>query len=487
MSQATRTVRVVATQTWPLHDSATTRQIEHHAQAALPPHALMQRAGWAVAQWALAIAPHSQRIWIACGPGNNGGDGMEAALHLHAWGKQVHLTWHGHPERSPEDSRQAHARLLNAGLTIQAAPPTEWDLAIDALLGLGCARQPDPAIAHELARMHAHTAPVLQVDLPSGLVADTGMWQREAMPLNAPRHTLALLTLKPGMFTAEGRDACGDVWFNALGVNPPPEPTAWLQKAQPTAMARPHHSHKGSYGEVRVVGGDTCMTGAALLAGHAALRGGAGRVHVSLLDAQAGELAAASHPTLMFDHHRPLALGRAVAVCGCGGGEAVRHVMAAILSEAASMVIDADGLNALRDPMLMQLLIQRHARGRQTVLTPHPLEAARLLACDVAEVQAHRLAAAQKLADQTRAVVVLKGSGTVVAATGKIPTINASGNARLASAGTGDVLAGLTGAYLAQGANAWEAACFACAHHGWVADQWPAGESFDAWRMTERL
>lgn len=487
MSQATRTARVVATQAWPLHHSAATRQIEQNAQAALPPHTLMQRAGLAVAQWGLAIGPHSQRIWIACGPGNNGGDGMEAALHLHAWGKQVHLTWHGTPDRSPEDSRQAHARALNAGLTIQPSPPTEWDLAIDALLGLGCSRQPDPAIAHELGMMHAHTAPVLQVDLPSGLVADTGVWHREAMSLNAPRHTLALLTLKPGMFTAEGRDACGEVWFNALGVDAVPQASAWLQKAQPTAWARPHHSHKGSYGEVWVLGGDTGMTGAALLAGHAALSGGAGRVRVSLLDAHAGELAAASHPSLMFDHHRRSPVAGAVTVCGCGGGDAVRHVLPTILSQAASMVIDADGLNALRDPMLMQLLIQRHARGRQTVLTPHPLEAARLLACDVAEVQADRLVAAQTLADQTHAVVVLKGSGTVVTATGEIPTINASGNARLASAGTGDVLAGLTGAYLAQGASAWQAACFACAHHGWVADQWPAHASFDAWRMTERL
>lgn len=487
MTHTSGTFRVTPAQAWPLYGSAATRRIEQAAQCAWPTHTLMQRAGRAVAELALAIAPHSQRIWIACGPGNNGGDGMEAALHLKAWGKQVHLTWHGQTDRMPADSRLSLARLADSGLTVETAPPDHWDLAIDALFGLGCSRAPADKMAHELRLMHAQPQPVLQVDLPSGLSADTGTWLRPVMTLQAPRHTLSLLSLKPGLFTAEGRDACGEIWFNALGVEPALDPDAWLQKVEPRVFNRPHASHKGSYGEVSIIGGTAGMVGAALLAGHAALRGRAGRVHVGLLDAEAGALASLSHPTLMMSDPHDLPPKRAVVVCGCGGGDEIRHVMPPLLSRTTSLVIDADGLNALRDPMLMQLLKQRYKRGHQTVLTPHPLEAARLLECEVAEVQANRLAIAQALAHQTQSVVVLKGSGTVIAAPSETPVINPSGNARLASGGTGDVLAGLTGAYWAQGTSAFHAACAASAHHGWVADQWPTQLAFDAWRMTERL
>lgn len=480
------TTRIDSDRAWPLHLASSSQQIEQHALSQLPPHTLMQRAGRALAELALALAPHSQRIWIACGPGNNGGDGMEAAIHLHAWGKAVHLTWQGQQASMPSDARNAHARASAAGLTFQKDPPDQWDLAIDALLGLGCTRAPEGQMAHELARMHSHTAPVLQVDLASGLSADSGVWHRANHPLTAPRHTLSLLTLKPGLFTADGRDAAGEVWFNALGVTASQPADAWLQSSRPMAIPRLHNSHKGRYGDVIVAGGSPGTTGAALLAAQAALQGGAGRVFLALLDAAAGPALMTAQPALMLRDWEHLDTRQATVVCGCGGGDAVRHVMPRALSEAESLVLDADGLNALQDPSLMQLLVQRHRRQRRTVLTPHPLEAARLLGCDAQTVQSDRLLAAQQLANLTQAVVVLKGSGTVIASPNTPAVINPTGCAKLATAGSGDVLAGLVGAYLAQGLPAPEAACAATARHGLAADRWRTA-SFDAWQLAQQI
>ena len=485
------TLRIDADRDWPLFDTLTTRNIESQAQAQLPAHTLMQRAGLAVAQLALAIAPHSQRVWIACGAGNNGGDGLEAAIHLHQWGKEVHLTWLGESSKVPTDSRLAFERFTAAGLVCHEAPPESWDLAIDALLGIGGSRAPEGRMADWLTAMHRHCAPLLQVDLASGLSADTGVWLGAPTERQAPLHTLSLLTLKPGLFTADGRDASGQVWWNPLGVTTESTPSALLQKAQATWPKRLQNSHKGHFGDVVVVGGAPSMTGAALLAGHAALRAGAGRVWVGLLDEASRPSAAAAHPTLMLREAAQILaqmdLRQANVVCGCGGGDAVRQVMPRLLSESESLVIDADGLRALQDPALMTLLQRRAARSRRTVLTPHPLEAALLLGCTAAHVQQDRLHAAQTLATQTQSVVLLKGSGTVVAQTGQWPVINATGSPRLASAGSGDVLAGLIGALMAQGLSAHAAACAGAAHHGSVADHWPDGRAFDAMQLTQRL
>jgi hydroxyethylthiazole kinase-like uncharacterized protein yjeF len=512
------TVKVTHERAWPLHATASSRRIEQRAQSALASHALMQRAGLAVAQLALAIAPHGQRIWIACGPGNNGGDGLEAAAHLHRWGKTVHVTWLGDLDTCPHDTRAAHQRLMNAGVTIASEPPTHWDLSIDALLGLGCTRAPEGTLADWLTAMLGSPAPCLHVDVPSGLSADTGLWLPPRMATRQERHTLSLLTLKPGLFTADGRDVSGQVWFNDLGVTPGAGPDAWLQSETPAQAPRRHNSHKGTFGDVVVIGGDSGMRGAALLAGHAALRSGAGRVMVSLmvalLDDSSKDSAialastaaalAAQHPTLMLRDAHTIDLRDLTVVCGCGGGDAVRAVLPRVLSTARQLVLDADGLNALHDASLRTLLLQRRARGWPTVLTPHPLEAARLLQTTAATVQHDRLAAARALANQTQAVVVLKGSGTVIARPDErdiggvvhddrpvdsqaVPVINPTGNARLASAGTGDVLAGCIGALMAQGLSAFDAACAAVARHGRVADAWPAGQAFDALAMTERL
>ncbi|ART48855.1 NAD(P)H-hydrate dehydratase [Acidovorax carolinensis] len=493
----------------PLFNTAATRRMEQQAASALPPHTLMQRAGLSVARLAQALAPHARTVWIACGPGNNGGDGLEAAMHLQREGRRVVVTWLGTPEHAPADARQSWQRALAAGVTwADEAPPdmTAADLCIDALLGIGIAstapaRAPDHRLLAALAALQHSPASVLAVDLPSGLDADTGQFapgfalpapHASRRPL-APRHTLSLLTLKPGLFTAAGRDAAGSVWLDDLGVTSQPEPpSTWL--AGPALPApRSHASHKGTYGDVAVVGGEGLvarglgMTGAALLAASAALHAGAGRVLVALLDD--GEMAIdMTQPELMFRRFDALALEQLTVVCGCGGGEAVRTVLPAVLARAARLVLDADALNAVAsDAALRATVASRAGRGLPTVLTPHPLEAARLLGMSAADVQAHRLHAAQQLAEQFHCVAVLKGSGTVTATPGLPPTINPTGNARLATAGTGDVLAGMVGAHLAAGTPAQRAASEAVYQHGLAADRWPAARPLTASALARHI
>jgi len=443
-----------------LHDVQASRTIEAAALAQHAPHALMQRAGTAVARLALAVAPHAQRIWIACGPGNNGGDGLVAARHLQRAGLDVQATLFGDAQRLPDDARQALADALRDGVAVSAElPGTRCDLVIDALLGLGASRAPQGALADAIAAIDAMQTRVLAVDLPSGLHADTG--QRLGAAAVTATHTLSLLTLKPGLFTGVGRDHAGQVWLDALGVQVAADnATARLAGADAMQVLAPraHASHKGSHGDLVVVGGAAGMTGAALLAARAALASGAGRVFVSLLDAH-GLPCDPQHPELMFRpqwwRSEPATLARCTVVCGCGGGAAVREALPALLSRCPRLLLDADALNALAaDEGLRRQLRERAARGQATLLTPHPLEAARLLGSDVAGVQADRLHAASTLAQREGCVVLLKGSGSVIAAPGELPVINPSGNGLLAGGGTGDVLAGWAGGFWAQLASA---------------------------------
>ena len=497
-----------------LFGTAATQRIEQTCAGALPPHTLMQRAGLAVARLARALAPHARTVWIACGPGNNGGDGLEAALHLQRQGLQVVVSWLGSPERAPVDARLSWQRACAAGVYWSDHAPagmTAADLCIDALLGLGLlfgqnrpAPDPGSPLLTLLQQLRSNPAPVLAVDLPTGLQAATGQYLPGFAPgacadlphayMHKASHTLSLLTLKPGLFTGAGRDAVGSVWFDNLGCSPGNEaPTAWLADPAP-AVIRPHSSHKGSYGDVAVIGGEGLqargmgMAGAALLAARAALHSGAGRVLVALLDHGALELDA-QQPELMLRRFDALALEQLSVVCGCGGGQAVYPLLEPVLERAAQLVLDADALNAIAgNAPLQQALQARSQRGQTTVLTPHPLEAARLLGhTDASAVQADRLCGADALAKRFGCVVVLKGSGSVVAAPGQVPSINPTGNALLATAGTGDVLAGMVGAHLAAGASAEQAACAAVFAHGRAADLWRETRPLTASALVQRL
>lgn len=475
--------RVTPDRPWPLFDVAATRRAEQQAAAALAPGTLIQRAGLAVARLALAVAPHARTVWIACGPGNNGGDGMEAAIHLRSWGKDVHVTWLGAPKTAPADALGAWERARDAGVAFMTQPPASWDLGIDALLGIGANRAPDDAMRSLVACLNQGPGTVLAVDVPTGLPADTGAGEA----VHA-RWTLSLLTLKPGLFTSHGRDACGEVWWDTLGIAADTaDACAWL--AGPAReVRRMHASHKGSYGDVAVVGGAPGMGGAALLAASAALHGGAGRVFVGLLD-DAAPTVDAGRPELMLRSVDSLDLAAMAVACGCGGGDAVRAVLPRVLATAKFLVLDADALNAIAADSQLRTLLQARA-GRKpgsTVITPHPLEAARLLGTTAAQVQADRLAATGQLAGELRCTVLLKGSGSVVADPQGIPAIIPTGNALLATAGTGDVLAGMVAAGLAAGAGPRDAACAAAFRHGEMADRWPADRPLTAAALARGL
>ncbi|MBG6074495.1 NAD(P)H-hydrate dehydratase [Polaromonas sp. CG_9.11] len=492
----------------PLYDVAGTRLIEQQMAEELAPHTLMQRAGFSVARLALALAPHARCIWIACGPGNNGGDGFEAALHLHQWGKSVVLTWTGLPSGKTElplDAQASRQRALTAGVVVASKPPPDFDLCIDALLGIGAVLDParlGSALMQEwLDVMECSPALRLSVDVPTGLNADTGAPSfktttkyiaNNAYAACANRlFTLSLLTLKPGLFTASGRDCAGEVWFDHLGASLAhpadqaftTEPCVWLLGADRTCQTSraqaAHASHKGSFGDVAVIGGEssvsTHMTGAALLAASAALHAGAGRVFVALLGNAPGLHVDTEQPEFMFRSPDALDMANQVIVCGCGGGQSVASILPKVLSTAKRLVLDADALNVIAaDPQLQIQLKARHGRGYSTVLTPHPLEAARLISSSAAAVQANRLNTAVQLAERFSCVVVLKGSGTIVTGPAQLAWINPTGNALLSTAGTGDVLAGLMGAYLARGQSSLEAAHNAVFEHGRRADTWAA-------------
>lgn len=474
-----------------LFNVAATRRIEQIAASTLPPHTLMQRAGLAVARLAMALSPHAKCIWVACGPGNNGGDGFEAATHLHKWGKRVVVTWTGAGKNGlPPDAEAARACALAAGVLVADEPPQDFDFCIDALFGIGADFDPEregsARILQWLQVMRNSTTSCLAVDTPTGLNADTG--QSIATKLVAgcaqihwakAQFTLSLLTLKPGLFTFEGRDNAGEVWFDDLGVDVPSTelPSALLLGANSLpAPKRLHIAHKGSFGDVAIVGGESTasshMAGAALLAASAALNAGAGRVFVALLG-DSHLTVDTSQPELMFRSPDALDMRSQVVVCGCGGGQMVKAVLPKVLSMASRLVLDADALNAIADDTSLQTLLKaRAARGQTTMLTPHPQEAARLLQTTTTQIQSDRLKAAAQLAELYQAVVVLKGSGSVIAAPGQTSRINSSGNALLATAGTGDVLAGMLGAALANGLSAFDAACSAVFVHGRVADDW---------------
>ncbi len=525
---------------YPLHEAAATRAIEHALAERLAPHVLMQRAGRAVARLAMALAPHARQIWIACGPGNNGGDGLEAAAFLCSRGIEVSVTLFGpaHSVRSADALAALESARMASVRFVMAAPAdlAPHDLCIDAVLGIGQrkrggsdgARPPADWLITAMRALAGSAAPVLAVDVPTGLDADTGVSDKQliaacASPeiVSATFHcefTLSLLTLKPGLFTAQGRDVAGTVWFDDLRASEDPplpasphersrrgatstsgedqtSPVAYLNPAAPR-RSRPAASHKGMFGDVAVVGGEGIgrrgmgMSGAAVMAATAAASSGAGRVLLALLDNDIAGNAVAPPPEIMLRHFDVLDLSQMTVVCGCGGGEAVERVLPLVLEQASALVLDADALNAIaRSPDLQQLLTARHQRGSATILTPHPLEAARLLGHkDAHQVQADRLSAVNALVERYAAVVVLKGSGSMIGAPGCLPFINPTGNGRLATAGTGDVLAGMTGAALAaQPDNPFAAAASAVYRHGACADRWPADEPLTAGEFARRV
>lgn len=428
---------------------------------------LMERAGRAAAMTALAmLAPDGVPLVVA-GPGNNGGDAFVVARLLREAGRNPVVVFAGSADSLPADAHRALVAWQAAGGVIaDTISPQTFALVVDGLFGIGMTRPLAGRHAELVAQINALRCPVLALDVPSGLDADTGRVMGVAV--RATR-TATFIALKPGLLTADGPDHCGDVELHALGLVFDDEDGKLVTREQFRAQLTPRarNSHKGSFGSAGILGGAPGMAGAALLAGGAALKLGAGRVYVGLLERLAVDIA---QPELMLRAaDEVFALSTALAV-GPGLGQSPRaaSLLRRAIETPLPLAVDADGLNLVAaHPVLQKRLA---ARAAATVLTPHPAEAARLLGSTADAIQADRVAAALELARRFHASVVLKGCGSVVADAAGGWQINATGNAGLAAAGSGDVLTGLVVALLAQGWPA-HAALTAGVHvHGAAAD-----------------
>ena len=480
-----------ASTTHALYAIAELRAIEQAAMQELPQGLLMQRAGQAAAAAALKLlheqedggAGHS-RVLVLAGPGDNGGDALEAAVHLAGSGIEV-LVWLApearatSPERELAQSRARNsaARFIDADTSMAAAAvgAAPWDLVIDGLFGIGASRPLDGECREVAQLVNQLDCPVLALDVPSGLHADTGAIDGVAIRAT---HTLTFIGDKPGLHTANGRDHAGEVEVASLAINPALLPPARAQLSGLPLFARQlqprrQNTHKGSYGSVAIIGGAPGMAGAPILSARTALHAGAGRVVVAFpeappaFDSGQPELMCRRAQDVDFSGFHFAAL---VAGPGLGDKSHTVELLQRAFESDSPLLLDADALNLMAaEPELQSALATRTGVGA-TILTPHPLEAARLLDMTVAEVQADRLGAARQLAAQLGVIVVLKGSGTVIAAPDGQVVINNTGGPALATAGTGDVLAGLCGSLLAQGWPEWEAAIGAVWLHGAAAD-----------------
>jgi len=468
----------------PLFTVAEIRAIEHAAAQRLPAGSLMQRAGQAGANEALDLLPFTierSRVLVLAGPGNNGGDALETAAHLAHAGAQVTIL-HFMPAAPAAPEREAAlqraqasaARFADPGLDIGG---TDWTLVVDGLFGIGLARALTGEMAALVAAVNSLRCPVLALDVPSGLDADTGAIVGAAPGVQAvavrATHTITFIGDKPGLHTCEGRDHAGVVLVSNLdlGADMLPVPAARLNDAVlfgHCARRRRHSSHKGSHGSVAIVGGARGMAGAVVLAARTALVTGAGRVYACFV----GEPPSfdPAHPELMCRSAQDFDFTSAALVVGPGMGThaASAEVLASALHAESPVVLDADALNLVAGNQRLEALIAQ--RKAPTIITPHPLEAARLLGSSAAAIQRDRLASARALASRLAATVILKGSGTVIAGSDGQVVINTTGNPALATAGTGDVLAGLCGSLLAQGWPEWEAALAGVWLHGMAAD-----------------
>ena len=377
-----------------------------------------------------------------------------------------------HAIRNPASTPQGERGQIVVTRAIPSRVDADW--IVDGLFGIGLKRPLDGVYSDAvkaIATARASGAQVLALDVPSGVDADTGATLDDAV-VHAD-FTLTFIANKPGLVTGPALDYVGELHLATLGVQVPPQlntahllSSRYLAAVQRTTQA---NAHKGSHGTCVIIGGATGMLGATLLASSAAMRAGAGKVKVGWL--------AEPHP--LVDPLMPeVMMGNAAAwvnvdcdavVIGCGlgvSGAAVRTLKSALRRDLPT-VIDADALNLIAQSAELATLVQR--RKAPTIFTPHPAEAARLLGCSTADVQRDRFRAAHDLATGYRCIAVVKGAGTVVS-DGTTTTVNGTGNPLLATAGTGDVLAGMLGALLAQGFDAATAARLGVCMHGAAAD-----------------
>jgi ADP-dependent NAD(P)H-hydrate dehydratase / NAD(P)H-hydrate epimerase len=460
----------------PVYLSADIRAIEAAVATAASPMLLMERAGLAAAELARDVSGGTGKpVLVLAGPGNNGGDAFVLARHLKQWYFKVTVVYAGDEKKQSAAAANALRAWRAAGGAISEALPAthDWGLVVDGVFGIGLERDVAGRHAEWVGAINRLGAPVLAVDVPSGLQSDTG---RVMGCCVRARHTITFIALKPGLLTLDGPDHCGEIHLRGLDVDTKalrPASGSVLGREILAAVIKPRarNSHKGDYGSVGIVGGDRGMVGAALLAGRAALKLGAGRVYVGLLAADAPSADAAQPELMLRDASEVLKLRNLTCLAvGPGLGQmpdAAFHLEAA-LEAPLPLVLDADALNLLA--ALRPLARKLQGRTAPSLLTPHPAEAARLLSTTTSQVQDDRIGAALKLASTLNSLVVLKGAGSVCATPAGDWHINTSGNPGMASAGMGDVLTGMLAALLSQGAEPGTALLAGVYLHGAAAD-----------------
>lgn len=487
---------------WPIVTAAEMQSLDRYTIETLgvPGEVLMESAGRAVVQEVLALQREmggNAEVCVVCGTGNNGGDGFVVARQLHQLGVRVRAALVGDAKRLSGDAGANHARAQVLGVRIEGERfrPPAAGIVVDALFGTGLTRPlagTAASAARRVQQARGTGARVVAVDLPSGLDADTGQILGSAIAADL---TVTLSLPKRGLALEPGRGLAGRIKVARIGIADEhdqcrPEAEVWSPAGAGLRLPeRPVHGHKGTFGHVLIVAASEGKTGAAALAAEGALRGGAGLVTLGcpaglhdILEAKCTEamtVPLADTVTRSLDaaateNVLQLAADRDVLAMGPGIGRA-SETMALTRAVAKRLdrplVLDADGLFAfVEEPGLLK------ARSAATVLTPHPGEAGRLLACSAGEINADRIGAARSLASLTGSVVVLKGAGTVVADAGGRIVLNPTGGSALGTGGTGDVLTGLVAAMIAQGRSAVDAAAAAAFVHGHAAD-----------RLTERL
>ena len=426
----------------------------------IPGYELMQRAGQVAFNAGREAFPGADNWLIFCGSGNNGGDGYVVAQLALAAGLQVRVVAVSDPTGLQGDAATAYDDFLAAGGRAESADCagtiTEGaGLCVDALLGTGLQRSVEGAYAAAVTTINDSGLPVLAIDIPSGLHGASGAVQGVAVRADL---TATFVGLKQGLYLGAGPDCCGRVIYSDLGIAPvdPERVTPQLHCAGTELLrrmlpARARGGHKGRYGHVLVIGGNHGMGGAVRLAGEAALRSGAGLVSVATRPDNVGAVVA-GRPELMC---RGVAeagqldalLARATLIAvgpGLGSDDWARELLGRVLSTRLPLVVDADALNLLAaDPVTRD----------NWALTPHPGEAGRMLGMTAAEVQADRVGALNALQARYGGTILLKGAGTLVTSEPQ-PWLVRAGNPGMASAGTGDVLTGVTAAMLAQCSDA---------------------------------
>lgn len=437
------------------------RTIEAAHQGTASGTSLMIRAAEAAAKVAMDMCQGGGRVLVMAGPGNNGGDAWVVARKLQAaWYRVTVLS--GSAPKAPEAVEARASFLAEDGKVSEAwpqVPDSHWDLIIDGLLGIGISRPPAAELGDWIGRANQSGRPILALDVPSGLDADTGT--HLGCRIRATR-TITFIADKPGLHTAAGPSLSGHVNVAELdidwtaGVESSAPGHGWLLAPDVPPAPLPHReldSHKGRHGTVGIVGAARGMAGAGILAARAALHAGAGKVFLAPLDEELGS-ADWVHPEIMFRRPRDVieddSLTALVVGPGLGTADPARNLLEATLKRPCALILDADALNLIAKGRALQTALKRRGGATATILTPHPAEAARLLGTTTAEVNADRVRAALALATRFDSIAVLKGAGSVIAVPDGSWYINGTGNPGMAVAGMGDVLVGIVAALAGQ-------------------------------------